>query len=224
MTKDGPMSEYLPIDRRPIASRTARWATWMTERLVEFGLSPNSISIGGMLAALAAGACFSSTSWTDGWQVRALWLAGAFLCQVRLLCNLFDGMVALRKGVASPIGELYNEVPDRVSDSAILIGVGFSLGGDWQLGYISALLAVSTAYIRLLGKSLGTPSDYGGPMAKPQRMALATFLGVYLGLSPWVGRLPVTEVAIFQGLICLGCFATILGRLVRIAHRLGLPK
>jgi phosphatidylglycerophosphate synthase len=220
MTQHGRSQNYFPSDRRPIASRETRWATWMTEKLVGLGFSPNAISIGGMFAAVTAGACFAATTWADGAQQRPLWLCGAILCQVRLLCNLFDGMVAIRQGVASPVGELFNEVPDRVSDSAVMIGLGFACGGDWQLGYLSALLAVSTAYIRVLGKSLGLASDFIGPMAKPQRMALVTALAVYLGLSPWKGGMLVTEVAFAQWLICLGCLATILRRISRLSRRL----
>ncbi|MBU0858976.1 MAG: CDP-alcohol phosphatidyltransferase family protein, partial [Alphaproteobacteria bacterium] len=33
-----------------------------------------------------------------------------------------------------------------------------------------ALLAVMTAYVRTLGRSLGAPADFQGPMAKPHRM------------------------------------------------------
>lgn len=220
VTINAPSPKDPPLDRRPIASRDTPWAAWITETLVATGVSPNTISLGGMLAATAAGACFAATAWTGEWQLRALWLAGAVLCQVRLLCNLFDGMVAIRRGVASPVGELYNEVPDRVSDSAVLVGLGFASGGDWQLGYIGAILALSTAYVRVLGKSLGTPSDYCGPMAKPQRMALVTVLGVYLGFAPWGGGLKIAEVVLVQWLICLGCVVTIVRRLWRVAGRL----
>ncbi len=43
------------------------------------------------------------------------WLAGALLVQLRLLANLYDGMVAVLRQIASPVDELFNEVPDRVS-------------------------------------------------------------------------------------------------------------
>ena len=43
-----------------------------------------------------------------------LFLVAAVCVQLRLLANLLDGMVAVGSGQASRIGELYNEVPDRV--------------------------------------------------------------------------------------------------------------
>lgn len=220
MTIDGNSSQYAPTDRRPIASRETRWAASITEKLCELGFSPNAISIGGMVAAMTAGVCFASTAWTNDWLQRGLFLTGGVLCQFRLLCNLFDGMVAVKKGVASPVGELYNEIPDRISDSAVLIGLGFASGGNWQLGYIAAILAVFMAYVRAVGKSLGTPSDYCGPMAKPQRMAIVTVLSIYLSASPWAGQLPIHEVVLTLGLICVGSVLTSVRRLLRIARRL----
>jgi phosphatidylglycerophosphate synthase len=170
-------------DRRPIAARnlalTGRAAGWLIHRRA----SPDGISVAGMLAGLLAGLCFAATWWwPDG--ARIFWLLGAALVQLRLLANLFDGMVAIGRGIASPLGELFNEVPDRVSDTAILLGLGFAAGGNWGLGLAAALAAMATAYIRAVGKAAGAPSDFSGPMAKQQRMALATALGVWCGLVP----------------------------------------
>ena len=106
--------------------------------------------------------------------VRILWIVGAAFIQLRLLANLFDGMVAIARGTASKVGELFNEVPDRVSDSAILIGLGYAPGGQVGLGYAAALAAMMTAYVRAVGKGAGTPNEFCGPMAKQQRMFLAT--------------------------------------------------
>jgi len=63
-------------------------------------------------------------------------------------------MVAIASGTASPVGELYNDVPDRFSDAATFIGLGFAAGGYPMLGWIAAILAIMTAYVRILGKSL----------------------------------------------------------------------
>lgn len=91
--------------------------------------------------------------------------------------NLFDGMVAVEYGKRSAVGGLYNEVPDRVSDTFILIGAGYAVS-DMQYGmtlaWVAVCLSVTTAYIRTLGASLGTPHYFIGPMAKQHRMALLT--------------------------------------------------
>jgi phosphatidylglycerophosphate synthase len=106
-------------------------------------------------------------------MTRGLWWTAAILVQVRLLCNLLDGMVAVEGGLGTRSGEVYNELPDRVSDTIILVAAGYSIG-QAELGWAAAVVALLTAYIRALGGACGLPQDFGGPMAKPQRMAVVT--------------------------------------------------
>ena len=49
--------------------------------------------------------------------------------QSRLLCNLFDGMVAIEGGKKSANGDLYNDMPDRFADALFIIPVGYVAGG-----------------------------------------------------------------------------------------------
>src|SRR5713226_6455863 len=49
---------------------------------------------------------------------------------------------------------------DRFADVVILVGTGYSIaafGWGRELGWLAAVLAVMTAYIRLLGGSMGVP-------------------------------------------------------------------
>lgn len=213
---------YQPTDRRPIASRNLRIVQWVTAQLVRLKVSPNAISIAGMLVALVgAGAFAATTQWPD-WQ-RVFWFAAAAMIQLRLLANLLDGMVAVESGKASPVGELYNEVPDRISDSAILIGAGYALGGDIALGYAAASVAIFTAYVRAMGKAAGAPSEFCGPMAKQERMFLMTVIALFLGVTPDDWHLRWENwgfVAAGLALIILGGAVTALRRLFRIAANL----
>jgi phosphatidylglycerophosphate synthase len=122
------------IDRRPIATRNRKWAQSATAWLASRNVSPNAISIAGMCACIAAGIALWATSIAD---YRILWLIAALGAQLRLTANMLDGMVALASGHATKTGELYNEVPDRISDAAVFIGAGFAWGGNAALGYIA---------------------------------------------------------------------------------------
>ena len=212
-------------DRRPIAARQTGWAQRVAAWLVARRASANGISVAGMVAALLAGFCFAAIWWwtsPGGVLERLLWLLGAALVQARLLANLFDGMVALGRGIASPVGELYNEVPDRVSDTAILLGLGAAGGGAWGLGLAAALAAMATAYVRAVGKGAGAGSDFAGPMAKQQRMALVTGVAVLSALLPlawqvWAGWHIAAWVLL---VITVLATATALRRLLRVARAL----
>jgi phosphatidylglycerophosphate synthase len=142
---------YKPLDRRPIASRDIGLFQDMAEWLAAKGVSPNAISFSSMFFGAAAGVALAATSYTEGWTTRILWIMSAAMIQLRLIANMLDGMVAIKSGKASPVGELYNEAPDRVSDAAIFVGAGYSVGGDVTLGFAAALLAVGVAYVRALG-------------------------------------------------------------------------
>jgi phosphatidylglycerophosphate synthase len=176
------------------------------------------------------GAALAATAYADGGWAHLAWLCGAALIQLRLLANMLDGMVAIESRRASPVGELYNEVPDRVSDMAGLIGAGCAAGGNPALGYLAACAALLTAYIRAMGKAAGAPQEYCGPMAKQQRMALLTITALYLGLTPagwhptWDGpdRPGLTAAALV--VVALGSLLTALRRLARIAANLSRSK
>jgi phosphatidylglycerophosphate synthase len=216
------MSNYEPTERRPIASRETNWARATASWLARCGIRPNAISLAGMMACILAGLALSATSVVTSDSVRrGLWLASAVLVQLRLLANLFDGMVALQTQQASPVGELYNEVPDRVSDTAALIGLGYASGGTVLGGYAAAIAAVFTAYVRAQAKAAGAPNDYCGPMAKQHRMFIVTVTAIVMAVLPvamgtnW--RLP----SIATGIIVVGCALTSIRRLARAARALG---
>jgi phosphatidylglycerophosphate synthase len=154
-------------------------AAWLAAR----GVTPNAISQGAMVFAAMGGLGFWLSGATEGW-VRALCLlVAASGCQLRLLCNLFDGMVAIEGGRKEADGPFWNEAPDRVSDMLILVGAGLGAGAA-GLGWAAAALAVATAYVRELGRAEGMGSDYGGPMAKQHRMAVMTGAALLAMLLP----------------------------------------
>src|SRR3954470_114238 len=97
---------YSVADRRPIATRQSRWAQAAAHALARANVSPNTISIAGMLACLIAGALLAMTPHIAGVPQRMLFLAAAVLVQLRLTANMLDGMVAVETGRASPAGEL----------------------------------------------------------------------------------------------------------------------
>jgi len=169
-------------DRRPIAARDTRLAGRAADWLIRRRASPDAISATGMACGLAAGLCLAATP-LPGPAAGPLWLAAAALVQLRLAANLLDGMVAIGRGVASPLGELWNEVPDRVSDTAILLGLGVA-AGSVALGLAAGLAAMATAYVRCAARAAGAPSDFRGPMAKQHRMALVTGVALLCGLAP----------------------------------------
>jgi len=211
-----------PQGRRPLKTRGKAWARALASWLARRQVSPNAISVASIVCAAAAGAALVAWPYTGEWHRPALLIAAAAGIQLRLLCNMLDGMVAVEGGLRSPTGDLYNEVPDRISDSLILVAAGYGLVGmplAEVLGWASALLAMLTAYVRALGAGLGLPACFHGPMAKPHRMALLSgaclFAAAFCQQSwmPWLlwGALVV---------IAVGSVVTCIRRLTAIATHL----
>ncbi len=172
------------------------------------GITPNSISVASVVFAALGAVCLLVSP--VGWGA----IACAVGIQLRLLCNLIDGMVAVEGGRKTPTGALYNEVPDRVADSVLLVSLGYAVGVPW-LGWLAALAAACTAYVRVLGGSLGLVQSFRGPMAKQHRMALMT--GACL-LSPLFGTTGLLHLALI--LMALGALITCGTRLKGIAAQL----
>lgn len=199
-------------DRRPLASRDTGWARRASAWLARSGATPNGISMASIVFAMVGSAALMYWFGTPGLILCALCV------QLRLLCNLMDGMVAIEGGRQTPVGAIYNEVPDRVADSLFLIALGYVAGEPW-LGWLAALAAALTAYIRVLGGSVGLAQDFRGPMAKPQRMAVMT-LACLLAAVEW--PLWGTRYALLAAVwvIALGSLLTCATRLLAISRAL----
>ncbi|MCC9608470.1 CDP-alcohol phosphatidyltransferase family protein [Blastopirellula sp. JC732] len=223
-TSPSPAEE--PAGRRPLKSRQWPFFQWLAAKLANSGVTPNAISVSSVFAAVLAGICLAATSQVESELLRrGLWLAGAVFIQLRLIANLLDGMVAVEGGKASAVGELFNEVPDRLSDPAILIGAGLAYGGNPIAGMAAALIAVFVAYVRAIGASVGVGQVFLGPFAKQQRMALMTLTCVACALLPdaWQPihsdtQMGIAAVALL--IVCLGGLVTAVRRLSVIANRM----
>ncbi len=176
-------------------------------------MTPNQISAASVVFA-AVGAALLAL------RPDAIGLIGCALAvQARLVCNLLDGMVAIEGGKKSVVGALYNEFPDRIANSLLIVALGYSVG--WPaLGWFGALAAALTAYIRVFGGSLGLAQDFRGPMAKQQRMAVLT-IGCVAGAVEYL--LSGTHYALIAAAIVIaaGSVVTCVTRTLAIAAELG---
>jgi len=203
------------MERRPLASRSSGWARWLAARLTMSQVTPNQISLLSVAWAALGGALLF---WGAGWLA---FIAAAACVQLRLICNLLDGMVAIEGGKSTPTGALFNEIPDRVADPLFLVPLGYAAGYSW-LGWLAALLAVLTAYVRVLGGALGQQQDFGGILPKQRRMAVLTIalLTVAIEDSMWGSRMSLLAAAI---IVALGSLVTTISRTLRIARLLETP-
>ncbi len=106
-------------------------------------LTPDQLTLVGVAISLAAGVAYA----LGGVQVAGglLLLAGA--------ADLFDGVIARKRGLASPAGAFFDSTMDRVSDLLIFSGIAVgtaSAGGGWNTALVCWALSgsVLTSYTR----------------------------------------------------------------------------
>lgn len=205
-------------NRRPIKARSIsliqRFAAWLAKTSV----TPNQISVLSVVFSLLVPLAFFVFE-SGTWLASAVALLGI---QLRLICNLLDGMVAIEGAKKSLLGDIYNEFPDRIADTVILVGFALVDRNDQVLMTIAvaaSFFAAMTAYTRVLGAAIGTKHYFSGPMAKQHRMALLSFTVILLPVLS--GSFSTgTTIKIVLGVICVGCVLTVVRRLMLISKEL----
>ncbi len=208
--------------RRPLKVRNINLAKKTAQFLSRKNVTPNQISIASIFFAFLSTLCLFCFGYSENTNKGWLLLLAALFIQMRLLCNLFDGMVAIEGGKSTPSGELFNDIPDRIADPLILVASGYAINTiTWghELGWCAALFAVMTAYVRTLSASIGAPVDFQGPMAKQHRMALLTIACLLAALENTI-RNNQYSLLIALILIIFGCVITCIKRVLSAYHYL----
>ena len=168
--------------------------------LGRMGLTPNLVTIIGLLIAVAAAYLIGVGQWWVGGLVALF--AGIF--------DMFDGALARNTGRASDFGALLDSTIDRVSEAVVLLGVlayYLTSDNDWgaMLVYGALVGSIMVSYMRARSEGLGIECKVG-VMQRPERVALT---GLGLIVAHWI---PVVM------LIVLGVIATL--TTVTAIHRL----
>ena len=85
--------------RRQLATRSAAWPKALAHWLASAGVTPNVVSIMGVVIAAFAAAAFALAPHLQPAGRAAALIVAAAGIQLRLLCNLLDGMLAVEEGL-----------------------------------------------------------------------------------------------------------------------------
>jgi len=152
------------------------WAIGPVERaLVRSGVSPNLLTLSGLLVSSGAAALVS----------HGFFDLGGWLYLFVGILDIFDGRVARATGRVTRSGAFYDSVVDRYSECAIFIGMFIYYHQSWVMYVILAALigSLMVSYTRARAEGLGVKDDATvGLMQRPERVFL---LGVALAISPY---------------------------------------
>jgi len=141
------------------------------------GLTPDHLTIVGLVVGIAAGVAIGS---------GRLWL-GAFLVVLAGLPDLLDGALAKASGAASQRGAFFDSTVDRVTDMFLLGGIAWYLATDPAYGDAMPILPFAIAgvsslvsYQRAKAESLGIDAK-GGLMERAERI-IAILIGLVINV------------------------------------------
>ena len=167
-----------------LKQRAQLWFTSEAKMLHNLGLTPNQVSILGIVLAVLS----AITYWQ--WKLNSLLLILAPLLMLASgLLDALDGALARLYGEATNFGGFFDSLLDRYADAVILCGI--ILGGltevSWGLAALMGSLLVS--YARARAEAAGVKMESVGLAERAERLvllALASFLSfVWLDALSW---------------------------------------
>jgi len=163
------------------AFRTSIKLGWerLTQGIVAFlaarGVSPNQVSLAGLLVTVASAPLFA-----EGWLSLGAWIFAA-----GSVTDSIDGALARRTGTSTEAGAFLDSTFDRIGEAVALAGVAVFLarqGSDLAVGAIViALLGGSlTSYVRARAEALGVECSVGWISRTERVCIMGTLLVVHL--------------------------------------------
>jgi CDP-diacylglycerol---glycerol-3-phosphate 3-phosphatidyltransferase len=160
------------------------------DRLIESRLTPNAISITGLIGNIVAAVLIFENHFV---------LAGvAFI--LGSVCDMFDGRYSRMSGKGSPFGAFLDSTLDRVSEGIVLAAVAAYFAqqqDDWAT--LATVLAVvgsfSVSYTRARAEALGVECKVG-IASRPVRVVILS-IGLVFAADELVPGLDLLEPAIY---------------------------
>jgi len=167
-----------------LKQRAQSWLTSEAAMLNKLGLTPNHVSILGLILALLS----AITYWQ--WKIHPfLLILAPLLMLVSGLFDALDGTIARIYGEATKFGGFFDSLLDRYADAVIICGI--ILGGltetTWGLAALMGSMLVS--YARARAEAAGVKMESVGLAERAERiviLSIASFLSyVWLDALNW---------------------------------------
>jgi archaetidylinositol phosphate synthase len=153
-----------------LKQRAQSWLTSEAALLHRLGLTPNHVSILGLLLAFLS----AVTYWQWHFHPVLLILAPLLMLASGLL-DALDGAIARIYGETTKFGGFFDSLLDRYADAVILCGI--ILGGltevSWGLAALMGSLLVS--YVRARAEAVGVKMESVGLAERAERILLLAF-------------------------------------------------
>lgn len=137
------------IARPHLLLRWRNWAHNLGRFLAQHNVTPNDISLLGVMFAATAGAAFYFSLQPDALDRALLLLLAAAAIQLRMLCGRLLAIVS-RESVQPPRHAIFSDFPNRVAEALILVPAGYAVQNlpfGLEMAWGAAFLGLFNAYV-----------------------------------------------------------------------------
>ncbi len=181
----------------------------LKKKLIEWNVSPNTITFVGLALSLAASWFFLVGDFgMGGWM---LILAST--------CDVYDGMLARAKKISLKSGAFFDSTLDRISEAAMFGGLMWFFKDEpiwYWVSFMGAMSSQLVSYCRARAEGLGF--DKGGSRGFFQRAERMIVFSILMPLSPmaeiWLPKHSFVKSALL--IVCIGSLQTAFARGVGI--------
>ncbi|MBN2171303.1 MAG: CDP-alcohol phosphatidyltransferase family protein [Candidatus Krumholzibacteriota bacterium] len=154
----------MTAQKQAIQSWFRRWLDPLTALVHRLGISPDALTLTGLVLSLASAVLIAG----------GRFLVGAIVLLVGSLCDVLDGSLARRGGRANKGGAFLDSTLDRFSEIAVYLGLLYHYRGSAALQLICALAltgSLMTSYARARAEGLDIDCKVG-LLERPERLAM----------------------------------------------------
>ena len=184
----GPRPERRGRARAPIGSGQRR--EQMRDRLIESRLTPNAISITGLILNVVAAVLV--------WQ--ELYIVGGIAFIVGSVCDTFDGRYSRMSGKGTQFGAFLDSTLDRIEEGIVLTAVAavFAAAHDEVAAaatVVAVLASLMVSYTRARAEALGVECKVG-IATRPVRVVILS-IGLVFARGASLGDFQLLEPAVY---------------------------
>ena len=105
-------------------------------------------------------------------------VSAAIVLAVSIYCDALDGAIA-RKFGKSKLGDFLDHTFDRISDSAIFVGLAFNPLYNAKIIFITLVSVLIVSYLGTQAHALTKVRFYGGLLGRADRLLILVFCGLF---------------------------------------------
>lgn len=144
-------------------------------RMARAGVTANQVTVFAAALSFLIGAILTVSGNSSVWFVLPLFML------LRMALNAIDGMLAREHDMKTPLGAIWNELGDVLSDAALYLPFALLPGFPAWAIVLVVVLAVISEMCGVLAVSIGATRRYDGPMGKSDRAFVFSVLAILYG-------------------------------------------